>query len=124
MEGTSSLKVLSSPPSILPNPPDTHHSPPAVIEYKWRKFAKVRIYTNTVIYLSYMILFTVYAIILRLVGREAWGKGREGKGREGKGRVVVCPYLSSCLPSRILPLPSQSRPGPSPDCVPSHCQAS
>ena len=39
----------------------------AVITFKWRKFARREIYTKTVIYMSFLVVYTVYAIILRCV---------------------------------------------------------
>lgn len=37
----------------------------AIITYKWRKFAQRQIYTKTIIYMVYLLLYTVYAILLR-----------------------------------------------------------
>ena len=38
----------------------------AVITFKWRKFAMREIYTKTIIFMTFLVTYTVYAIVLRL----------------------------------------------------------
>jgi hypothetical protein len=37
----------------------------AVITFKWRKFAMREIYTKTIIFMTFLVTYTVYAIVLR-----------------------------------------------------------
>lgn len=37
----------------------------AVITFKWRKFAMREIYTKTIIFMTFLAIYTIYAIILR-----------------------------------------------------------
>ncbi len=39
----------------------------AMITYKWRKFAQKETYTKTILYLTFVLLYTAYAIVLRCV---------------------------------------------------------
>lgn len=46
----------------------------AIITYKWRKFAQRQIYTKAILYMTFVLLFTAYAIILRCVWHGCgWG---------------------------------------------------
>ena len=39
----------------------------AVISFKWRKFAMREIYTKTIIFMTFLVTYTAYAVILRQV---------------------------------------------------------